>query len=635
MAVKNKYCMICARAENKKVATPDHTCFKNYTGSSSGMEATALVEGFKTSVETHKLIYSRLIADGDSSTHSSILKAKPYGNLLVEKIECTNHLLRNYCTKLDELTRNTNYPIKYRRAVQNNILRLRRSVNGAVKHINAKDKTFEEKVLELKKDLLNAPHHVFGNHASCKPYYCTKLTENEASEENLVPVMKSKESGFIFLAIVKILSRLVNNAKSLMHCVNSNIAEIFNCVIAKFIGGKRINYSGRQSYSGRCAASVVSFNSRQPQTYLSKKVLLRSPNKLIKRLEWKRNVKRVATANRRLFKSHKSTSEKSNNRHNDENYGEFCQKPDLSETDFDFAKKEHLKIITLSEDDRHALERRTILQAESMEWRQERKLRLTASVFGKVCKRSLIKCGPFVKNLVTEKNLEHVKSIAYGNNHEHLAREQLESQLKKPVKMCGLFIDKNLPFLGASPDGLVEEDKIVEIKCPYTARELSVDDAIKAKKNNFWKINKDGNTILNKRHDWFFQAQGQLHITQRKTCIFAVWTNVDMKIELIDQDKLFWNDMEKKLEKFYLYCLLPELIDSRLDRQMEIKEPDYILEAINNRNTKENKRKLDETTTETKQKRKKTNDILTIIPINKVHAATVTNVLVDNIPNKM
>lgn len=30
MAVKNKYCMVCARAENIKKSIPDHICFKNY-----------------------------------------------------------------------------------------------------------------------------------------------------------------------------------------------------------------------------------------------------------------------------------------------------------------------------------------------------------------------------------------------------------------------------------------------------------------------------------------------------------------------------------------------------------------------------------------------------------------------------
>lgn len=402
MAVKNKYCMICARAENKNKPIPDHICFKNYTGSSSGMESTALVEGFKTSVETHGLIYSKLIADGDASTYSKIEKAKPYGNLLVEKIECTNHLLRNYCTKLDDLTRNTRYPLKYRKAVQNNILRLRRSVTGAVKHIrDQENKSFQQKVVELKQDLLNAPHHVFGNHSSCKLYYCKKLSSNDTStEENLVPAMKSTEGGFIFSEIMKFTYRLMNNATSLMHNVNSNIAEIFNSVIAKFIGGKRINYSTRQSYGGRCAASVVSFNSGQPQTFLSKKVLLRSPNKLVRRLENRRNMKRLAAAKRRLNKAFTVKPQFSKTY---KNYGESCEKPDLSEADYDFAKKEHLKNITLSAEDRNSLERRTILQGESIEWRQERKLRLTASTFGRVCKRGLIKCGPLVKDLVAGK----------------------------------------------------------------------------------------------------------------------------------------------------------------------------------------------------------------------------------------
>lgn len=607
MAVKNKYCMVCARAENRKHTVPDHICFKNYTGSSSAMESTALVEGFKTSMSTHKLIYARLIADGDSSTHRNIEKSKPYGNLLVEKIECTNHLLRNYCTKLDELTRNTNYPLKFRKVVQNNILRLRRSATGAVKHISSEDsKTFQQKVIQLKQDLLNAPHHVFGEHSLCKSYYCKKLTENvESVEENLVPIMKSKEGGFIFSAILKFVSRLVNNAPSLMHNVNNNIAEIFNSVIAKFVGGKRINYSGRQSYAGRCAASVVSFNSRKPQTYLSTNIFQQSPNKFIKRLETNRNIKRLTSAKRRKIKSFHY--KKPVISREDKNYGESCEKPDLEKADYEFAETEHLKSITLSEEDRHLLERRTILQAESIEWRQERKLRLTASLFGKVCKRGLIKCGPLVKNILTEKNLNHVKSIQHGQNHEHLARDQLSCYLKSPINPCGLFIDQDLPFLGASPDGLVQEDKIVEIKCPYSARGMSINNAIREKKITFWKIEKDGNTNLNKKHEWYFQAQGQIHITQRNTCIFAVWTDVDMKVEIINEDKSFWGEMEKKLKIFYFDCLLPEIIDSRLDRQMEIKEPAHLLDALKEREIiKNNKRKiLEKNTVEVTKAKKK------------------------------
>lgn len=133
--------------------------------------------------------------------------------------------------------------------------------------------------------------------------------------------------------------------------------------------------------------------------------MLRSPNNLIKRLECKTIAKRLASARNRIHKLRSFTSKKPTTKEHDKNYGESCQKPDLSEVDYSFAKTEHMKRITLSEGDRHALERRTILQAESIEWRQERKLRLTASSFANVCKQGLIKCSPLVKNLVTETKL--------------------------------------------------------------------------------------------------------------------------------------------------------------------------------------------------------------------------------------
>jgi hypothetical protein len=40
----------------------------------------------------------------------------------------------------------------------------------------------------------------------------------------------------------------------------------------------------------------------------------------------------------------------------------------------------------------------------------------------------------------------------------------------------------------------------------------------------FWKIKNDGNYEFNTNHDWYYQIQGQLHITNLKKCILAVWT---------------------------------------------------------------------------------------------------------------
>lgn len=169
--------------------------------------------------------------------------------------------------------KNTCYPIKYRKLLGKNILRLRRSVKGAVKHINSKDSNFNQKVINLKQDLINAPNHVIGDHKLCKPYFCQNIDQNEPTQ-NFVAELKSSN---IFAAIMNIMSRLVKNAKSLIYDVNSNIAEVFNSVVAKFVGGKRINYSSRQSYTARCAGSVVSFNAKESQSYICRKILMRSP----------------------------------------------------------------------------------------------------------------------------------------------------------------------------------------------------------------------------------------------------------------------------------------------------------------------------------------------------------------------
>ena len=68
------------------------------------MEADAVVEGFKTSMATHGMKYHMLIGDGDSSVYRKILEAQPYGrDLIVTKVECKNHILRNFRGRLRKI----------------------------------------------------------------------------------------------------------------------------------------------------------------------------------------------------------------------------------------------------------------------------------------------------------------------------------------------------------------------------------------------------------------------------------------------------------------------------------------------------------------------------------------------------
>lgn len=59
----------------------------------------------------HELIYNYYIADVDSSAYANILNARPYVSVTVGKIECKNHLLRNYCKALLPIANNTTYHI--------------------------------------------------------------------------------------------------------------------------------------------------------------------------------------------------------------------------------------------------------------------------------------------------------------------------------------------------------------------------------------------------------------------------------------------------------------------------------------------------------------------------------------------
>lgn len=79
-------------------------CFKNWSGTSTSMEVAIIVEGFKKSIKTHGLKYRELIGDGDSSVHTKLIEARPYGTTIVVKDECKIHLLRNFSTKVGELS---------------------------------------------------------------------------------------------------------------------------------------------------------------------------------------------------------------------------------------------------------------------------------------------------------------------------------------------------------------------------------------------------------------------------------------------------------------------------------------------------------------------------------------------------
>ncbi|CAG4936655.1 unnamed protein product [Colias eurytheme] len=567
LGIKNKYCYTCARAENQNINSLDHKCFKNYNGPSTNMESDIIVEGFKESLRMYNLIYGKLISDGDASTYSKILRARPYSDFTVEKIECRNHILRNFCNKLQALVTDTKYNIKHRKVITKTaILRTRSTICKLIK----KHKSNSDVQL-LFEDLLISHLHGFGDHTKCKSYFCNNIGKTYLPNDFILSPLWQR--------ICFVVQNVAGHARSLIYDVDSNVVERFHSLVAKLVGGKRINFSLKNSYETRCRAAAVAFNEKKTISKLYKSINQeKSTQGRLKRLENKRIWKNLR--NKENTKPKKRVFQKSKP---DQNYGPDCSKPDIPSDILDNLKKHFLANLKKTDEERLLIERSTVLQSESSEWLELRRSILTASNFGKIIsRRNNTSCHNIVRDIIYKNNIDHVLAIKHGKDNEKIAIKQLENQEGIKIEACGLFIDEELPFLGATPDGLHGDSAIVEIKCPLSAYKSGLDEAIAKKKVTFWKETSKGLEI-NKNHKWFYQVQGQLHITKRAKCLFAVWSNAEtlLKTEYILRDEIFWEQkMKKKLSAFYIDCLLPELVDPRYPRGMQIRNPPYIEEAI-------------------------------------------------------
>jgi len=113
-------------------------------------------------------------------------------------------------------------------------------------------------------------------------------------------------------------------------------------------------------------------------------------------------------------------------------------------------KEDFILSLTMTEAARHILERETVQQANSQRWFIERRNRLTASNFGRICKlRPQTSCKSTVYNILYSSSISN--SLIYGKQTEETALKCLEFKINGSIQKCGLFIDKFIPYLAATP----------------------------------------------------------------------------------------------------------------------------------------------------------------------------------------
>ena len=112
------------------------------------------------------------------------------------------------------------------------------------------------------------------------------------------------------------------------------------------------------------------------------------------------------------------------------------------------------------------IEKGSKLQSESQSWFAERRKRITASNFGLIMNRIKIKHPTSILKQLLEHKIFKSKACDWGKVNEKAAVTLYESSNNVKVTTCGLVINPRWPWLGCSPDGLLD-DRTIEIKCPY------------------------------------------------------------------------------------------------------------------------------------------------------------------------
>lgn len=179
------------------------------------------------------------------------------------------------------------------------------------------------------------------------------------------------------------------------------------------------------------------------------------------------------------------------------------------------------------------------MEQRSAEWFEARKGRITGSIVGAVLGlspwmskddvvRSMVRSAlgaesEFTGNVATE----------YGQRNEEGAIFDFELKTGLSVQQCGFF-----PYgerYGASPDGLIDDDAILEVKCPFGLRDKEQPEFKTADEQPHYKA----------------QMMFEMLCTGRSKAYFYQWAPAGDYLEVVQFDPLWIEQNMPTLDAFY------------------------------------------------------------------------------------
>lgn len=143
----------------------------------------------------------------------------------------------------------------------------------------------------------------------------------------------------------------------------------------------------------------------------------------------------------------------------DKDYGSTEEEVEEMPSDVIEAKKaDFLSGLHLNKEQIADLEIKTRGQAANPLQRAETSNRLTASSFGLICrKRESTNPQNIIKRILNE-SFTGLYATDWGRQNEETAKQQFALEHSCVIQECGLYVHKNFGFLGASPDGVIENN---------------------------------------------------------------------------------------------------------------------------------------------------------------------------------
>ena len=185
-----------------------------------------------------------------------------------------------------------------------------------------------------------------------------------------------------------------------------------------------------------------------------------------------------------------------------------------------------------------------MIEQRTPDWHSQRRGRVTASNIGGILGISpFAKPSDVMRRMVREwQGLESEftgnAATEWGVHNEPGAIIQYEMQTGNEVEKCGFF--EFDVWLGASPDGLIGKNGMIEVKCPFSLR---------TKQDPVFKKAKD-------QLHYYAQMQIQMFVTAREWCDFYQWCPAGDCIENVPYDPNFVKTILPVLHKFYDQYLL-------------------------------------------------------------------------------